>query len=343
MATRFSLSIPLPPCGSFSCLIPSPSPPQLLPSTLGPSIELMIEIYFSTNPTAVAHRRESGGDDNEHSLHLLMDFGSDVKRSPTVLQLTLQRGDLCRLVRDKYLLRTAYRIGHTSFESTALAEEVQIVEASWHQIAELLLDHCRWRRSLQGMSVLGKGYYAKLTQAMGLLSLEFVDTTSLSLDSKPTKMITEKAVMKHQSSKLISASSRGAQRLLSQQSSGGGEESDLSPSRAELVLVLSTVLHQQTCQVMSLSERRPMVSLQVMVWQKGIQFGVVAFDRTLRDIYLVQPTVMEQETICIPLQAAGSEEVAINLSLYITGLTYQEEVRSPHLSSHSHFLATATQ
>jgi hypothetical protein len=118
-------------------------------------------------------------------------------------------------------------------------------------------------------------------------------------------------------------------------------ENDFCNSTAQLVLVLSSVLHEQTCQVMSLSERRPSVSLQVIVWQKGIQFGVVCFDRTLRDIHLVQPTSLEQETICLPLQAAGSEEIAINMSLYSTSLTYQEEVPPsplPLSSTFSHLL-----
>lgn len=34
----------------------------------------------------------------------------------------------------------------------------------------------------------------------------------------------------------------------------------------------------------------------------------------------------EQEGISIPLQAAGKEEVIINMSLYVTTLVYQEKV-----------------
>ena len=100
----------------------------------------------------------------------------------------------------------------------------------------------------------------------------------------------------------------------------------LCDSLAELVLVLPSILHIQNCQISSLSESRMNVSFQVIIWQKGIQLGVICFDWFYRDIYFTQPSQEEQETISIPLQCAGKEEVIINMSLYVTSLVYQEKV-----------------
>jgi hypothetical protein len=317
-----------------SPLIPLAPPPclyrpQVLPSSLGPSIELMIEIYFRDNPTAVARAR---GD--------VTDFGSDVHNSPTVLRMTLHRGDLCRLIEDKALLRLAFRIGHEDFHRSSSGqtsgpsasveeeEEVRAVEESWTEIGKILLDQCRWRRTLEGMSV-GRGYYAKLTQATSLLSIESIDVTAEVLDRKSAKMRVQKPIMRSQ----LRAGSGAVSSMMSK------EFDLLCDSRAELVLVLPSVLHSQTCQVVSLSERRPTVVLQVMIWQRGVAMGVVCFDWSQKEIYLLQPSPVEQETLCLPLQAAGREEVAINMSLYATSLTYQEEVPPPPLSSHATLLS----
>lgn len=279
----------------------------------------MIEIYFRDNPTAVAWAR---GD--------IHDYGSAVRNSPSVLRMKLHRGDLCRLIDDKALLRLAFRIGHQDFHRSACAgsldfEEIRAVEESWAQIGQILLDQCRWRRTLEGMSV-GRGYYAKLSQATGLLSLEFMDVTSEVFNPDSSKMKVQKPIMRGLPAKLRAGNKSGSV------SSMMSKEFDLlCDSRAELVLVISSVLHCQTCQVVSLSERRPTVVLQVMIWQRGVTMGVVCFDRSQKEIYFLQPSPVEQETLCLPLQAAGREEVAINMSLYATSLTYQEEVPASFL------------
>jgi hypothetical protein len=178
------------------------------------------------------------------------------------------------------------------------------------------------------MSV-GRGYYAKLTQATSLLSIESIDVTAEVLDRKSAKMRVQKPIMRSQ----LRAGSGAVSSMMSK------EFDLLCDSRAELVLVLPSVLHSQTCQVVSLSERRPTVVLQVMIWQRGVAMGVVCFDWSQKEIYLLQPSPVEQETLCLPLQAAGREEVAINMSLYATSLTYQEEVPPPPLSSHATLLS----
>jgi hypothetical protein len=340
-----------------------------LPASLGPAIEVMMEIYFPENPTAVAVARGE-----------VTDFGSEVPNAPTVLRMTLHRGDLCRLIDNKTLLRLAFRIGHEDFfhrhssppsaspsspsglsgnvseeregtgeeaeVATTEADEVRAVEESWEEIARLLLSQCRWRRTLEGMAV-GKGFYAKLSQATSLLSIEATDVTSEVLSPKAAKMKVPRPLMGNSIIKPRPGISHGPSDGSGGRGGGGGgisREWDgglLCESKTELVLVVSAVLHAQCCQVMSLSERRPVVLLQAMVWQRGVSMGVVCFDcgasTSHREIYLLQPSPVEQETICLPLQAAGAEEVAINMSLFLTSLTYQDEVPSlpPPLPSSS--------
>lgn len=280
---------------------------ELLPSCLGPLIELMIEVYFPENPTAVAHKKGQK-----------LDFGNHVPNSPTVLRIKLHRGDLCRLIDDKYLLRNGFRVSHKEFEEYSTKEEVTIVENCWYEIGELLLSKCRWRRTLEGVSM-GRGYYGKLTQATSLMSIESIDVTEEVISRNPSKVIVEKPIMYNPNSN----------KIIKKKPAFISKDSELlCDSRAELVLVLPSVLHIQNCQISSLSEKRNNVSLQVVIWQKGIQFGVICFDWYYRDIYFTQPSQAEQETICIPLQSAGKEEVIINMSLYVTSFVYQEKVNS---------------
>lgn len=267
---------------------------EFLPASLGPTIELMIEIYFSDNPTFIARQRGK------------YDFGSEVINGPTVLRLTLQRGDLCRLIDDKYYLRIGFRVSHQEFYESSSEEEVTLVENVWKEIGDVLLSRCRWRRTLQGITIGSKGYYAKLVNATSLMSIESIDVTKEVLGREKDRR--ELTKPRDHSTAMISKVTEL-----------------LCDSKAELVLVLSTVLHIQNCQINSLSENRQNVSLQVIIWQKGINLGLICYDWFGRDIYFVQPSQPEQETLCIPFQAAGREEISINLSLYVTSLTYNEE------------------
>lgn len=169
----------------------------------------------------------------------------------------------------------------------------------------------------------GKGYYNKLYQATNLLSIESINITTQRLEKNSKKMKVSQPIMRA----AVNTSSTTTTAFLKRQASMISKDYDLlCNSKAELVLILSTILYSQTCQVMSLSSHRPNVILQVFIWQKGINFGVVCYDKIKQDIYMIQPTQVEQETITIPLQAADVEEIAINMSLYATSLTYQEEV-----------------
>mmetsp|Transcript_8681 Transcript_8681/g.12959 ORF Transcript_8681/g.12959 Transcript_8681/m.12959 type:complete len:1038 (-) Transcript_8681:53-3166(-) len=284
---------------------------QELPPCLGPGISITVEVYFPENPTTVAVRQ---GDD--------LGIGSSVLGGPTVLRLDLSRGDICRLVDDKSLLRVGFRLGHTFFEEGASEVEVKKVEDAWIAIANTIMNKCRWRRKLYPGN--SEGYAAKVEKANELLVINSVDVTDEVIGKSREKVICPLPVMKapisenDEDSENWSVSSKEVNEV-------SIESAQPVASVEELVLSLPTVIFNKTCSVLSESDNRSEVVLQILVWQHGIHMGVICFDREMKDIYFAQSADEQQEILCVELQASGLEEIAINMSFFAGSLTYQEE------------------
>jgi hypothetical protein len=93
----------------------------------------------------------------------------------------------------------------------------------------------------------------------------------------------------------------------------------------ELVLSLPLCIFNKTCRICSDVLRRPNVFLQIMVWQRGCELGIVAFDHELNDVYFVQPSTLQQEHLCNELEPAGVTELSINMGVFMMSLIYEEK------------------
>jgi hypothetical protein len=93
----------------------------------------------------------------------------------------------------------------------------------------------------------------------------------------------------------------------------------------ELVLSLPLCIFNKTCRIYSDVVRRPNVFLQVMMWQRGIELGIVAFDHELNDVYFVRPSLHQQKILCDELEPAGVTEMSINMTVFAMSLIYEEK------------------
>ena len=60
------------------------------------------------------------------------------------------------------------------------------------------------------------------------------------------------------------------------------------------------------------------------MWQRDLSFGVVGFDESLKDIYFASPGQRTQREFLEDLQSLSRAEIAVNISVLLTELTYFE-------------------
>ena len=67
-----------------------------------------------------------------------------------------------------------------------------------------------------------------------------------------------------------------------------------------------------------------LVTVQVIMWQRDLSFGVVGFDESLTDIDFASPGQRTQREFLEDLQSLSRAEIAVNISVLLTELTYFE-------------------
>jgi hypothetical protein len=223
---------------------------QVLPNSIGPDIRIMIEIYFSENPTYIARRNSDG-----------LDFGEEVKNSPKVYRIELSRGDICRLIDSKEILRMAFRVGHKDFIEDASPEEVLLMENTWIKVACCLLGKLRWRKPSLGRY--GAGAYAiNAGRAADLLAVDFADVTDLLVGRSAAKIKSPSINMAARKDPTVStdlyAHLKALPRVVRVE-----RFQEIDYANMEFVLSFPTVLFSRTCPLLSDVETRLQVDMQV--------------------------------------------------------------------------------
>lgn len=210
----------------------------------------MIEIYFSENPTFTARRNGDG-----------LDFGEEVKNSPKVYRIELSRGDICRLIDNKEILRTAFRVGHKSFIEDSSPEEALLMENTWGRVACCLLGKLRWRKPTLGRY--GAGVQAiNAGHAADILAVDFADVTDCLIGRSADKIKAPSIKMSVCKDSMVSSDVYAHLKILPRVVKVERFQ-EIDYANMEFVLSFPTVLFSRTCPLLSEVETRLEVNMQV--------------------------------------------------------------------------------